>query len=116
MEPPSFQLESLQPGVHDQPPFPQPRDTRLVPVTRPPGTTSRSNSPGYPRWGALPHAGGYPTLTHTVATGFCIFTRGRRWGGQFLPLIVTGPLREHPPSTHGASWTFLEHNQLKFAR
>ena len=39
------------------------RNTRRVPVTRPPGTTSRSNSPGYPRRGALPHAGDYSTLT-----------------------------------------------------
>ena len=38
-------------------------NTHRVPVTRPLGTTSRSNSPGYPRRGALPHAGDYSTLT-----------------------------------------------------
>jgi len=34
-----------------------------VPATRPSGPTSRSNSPGYPRWGVLPHAGDYSKLT-----------------------------------------------------
>ena len=48
MEPPSLQLASLQPGVHTQSPFPQPQGTCRVPVTRPPGPTSRSNFPGYP--------------------------------------------------------------------
>jgi len=34
-----------------------------VPATRPPGPTSRSNSPGYPLREVLPHAGDHPTLT-----------------------------------------------------
>jgi hypothetical protein len=48
-------------------------NTRRVPVTRPSVTTSRSNSPGYPQRGALPHAGDYSTLTvrylHDIQTG-----------------------------------------------
>jgi hypothetical protein len=54
----------FSPGYKLSPRFLSPGNTRRVPVTRPPGTTSRSNSPGYPRRGALPHAGDYPTLTN----------------------------------------------------
>ena len=53
----------FNPGYTLSPCFLSLGNTRRVPVTRPPGTTSRSNSPGYPRRGVLPHDGDYPTLT-----------------------------------------------------
>ena len=84
MEPPSFQLVSLQLGVHDQSPFPQPQGTRQVPVTRPQGTTSCSNSPGYPRRGVLPHAGDYPTLTRRRRAPLNSFTMQISGGSNAL--------------------------------
>ena len=53
----------FSPGHTLSPRFLSLGNTRRVLVTRPPETTSRSNSPVYPRRGALPHAGDYSTLT-----------------------------------------------------
>jgi hypothetical protein len=65
------------PGYTLSPRFLSLGNTRRVPVTRPPGTTSRS--PGYPRRGALTHAGDYSTLTDpTLGPGGTVeFTRTR---------------------------------------
>ncbi len=63
----------FSPGYTLSPRFLSLGNTRRVPVTRPSVTTSRSNSPGYPQRGALPHAGDYSTLTvrylHDIQTG-----------------------------------------------
>jgi len=53
----------FSPGHTLSPRFLSLGNTCRVPVTRPPETTSRSNSPVYPQRGALPHAGDYSTLT-----------------------------------------------------
>ena len=53
----------LSPGHTLRPRFLSLGNTRRVPVTRQPETTSRSNSPVYPRRGTLSHAGDYSTLT-----------------------------------------------------
>ena len=42
-------------------------NTCRVPATRPPETTSRSDSPVYPQRGAFPHTGDYSTLTDIPA-------------------------------------------------
>jgi len=76
-------------GYTTSPRFLSPGNTRRVPVTRPPGTTSRSNSPGYPRGGALPHAGDYSTLTNVITA---TYTPGR------LPPSSDQPSRRPRPT------------------
>ena len=51
----------FSPGHTLSPRFLSLGNTCRVPVTRPPETTSRSDSPVYPQRGALPHTGDYST-------------------------------------------------------
>jgi hypothetical protein len=54
----------FSPGHTLNPRFLSLGNTCRTPVTRPPETSSRSNSPVYPQRGVLPHAGDYSTLTN----------------------------------------------------
>ena len=62
-----------------------------VPATRPSGPTSRSNSPGYPRRGVLPHAGDYPTLTHRADPLTGLLRRAPKGQPTRTPPVVPHP-------------------------
>jgi len=85
-------------------------NTRRVPVTRPPGTTSRSNSPCYPRRGALPHAGDYSTLTeqHVLCT-FLINT------SLFAPSKTVKPLAARCAHLCSTPEPYTQHSGVRFS-
>ncbi len=66
---PNSNSSLFSPGHTLSPRFLSLGNTCRVPVTRPPETTSRSNSPVYPQRGAFPHAGDYSTLTEHWGAG-----------------------------------------------
>ena len=105
MEPPSFQLASLQSGVHDQPPFPQPRE-----YTPSPGHTSPGNHVTF-QFPRLSPGGSTPSRWGLFNTNKCDHGDVHTWTTATIQrpaqpssstnasLVCTNPFRAHSHST-----------------